>query len=488
MSKIKEKTSLQSKQETSTMKARDEDDEWDIAEEKYDKIKKETQTGKTQTVDTHTVDTHSGETDVVIESEEIDETISSKKNNIKIVNSFSDMDLKEELLRGLYEGGFDTPAHCQRYIPTLIESSGDVIIQAEAGSGKTLTFAIAAIQKVVPELKKLQIIILTSTRELALQTFEVIVALAKYTGTDIALHRGVLNKNKDVENSGFKSTNAESYVTARPGLCERGAEQIIVATPGKLLDIITSKKSNYGVSTKFVQLLIMDEADQLLNPNDNIDTIKAIFNNIATFEDCQKLIVSATFPDHILETCKFILQPNALRILVKKEKVVATNIKQYYISLENEEHKVSCLLDIYKNASIQVSVIFVKTKPKGVYLLEMMNAEGHSVEFIHSGLSQKDRDHIMTEFRKGTFRVLIATDLLARGIDIQSISTVINYDLPANKEDYAHRIGRAGRYGKIGSAINFVVNTSNSTPPVIAELERFYCIKIPYLPDLGCLL
>jgi superfamily II DNA/RNA helicase len=469
MSKIKEKTSLEFKQEISTMKARDEeDDEWDIAEQKQSSKK------------ANTGETDPDKTDVVLESEE---------NKIKIVNSFGDMDLQEELLRGLYEVGFDTPAHCQRYIPTLIESSGDVIIQAEAGSGKTLTFAIVAIQKVVLELNQLQIIILTSTRELALQTFEVIVGLAKHLLLlNIALHRGVLNKNKDTDHSGFKTTNAESYVTARPGLCERGKEQIIVATPGKLLDIITSKKSNYGVSTKFVQLLIMDEADQLLNPNDNIDTIKSIFNNIDTFEDCQKLIVSATFPDHILDTCKFILQPNALRILVKKEKIVATNIKQYYISLENEEHKAICLLDLYKKSSIQVAVIFVKTKPKGIYLNEIMTEAGHTVKFIHAGLSQKERDHIMTQFRQGLFRVLIATDLLARGIDIQSISTVINYDLPANKEDYAHRIGRAGRYGKIGSAINFVVNTSNSTPPVIAELERFYCIKIPYLPDLGCLL
>ena len=425
------------------------------------------------------------------ETEVINEEIDKKENDIKTAKSFDEMNIPHEILRSIYSAGYENPAACQQVIPELRESFRDAIISAQAGSGKTLLFSIVALCAVNVNIKNAQVVILSPTRELALQTFSVICSIATYSNVSIALHRGVGTKTKKEDISPLlskTSIKSESYMSF--GVAKEGFEQIIVATPGKLLDIITNErvikigmgKSISKINMNFISMFIMDEADELLSPHNEFkDLIKNIFINIPTIEYSQKIIVSATITPDIIEICDQILE-NPLQILIKKEEVPLTAIKQFYVSLVQEQDKLDCLLDIYKNATIGTSVVFTNQAAKAEHINNVLKEEGFAVAFIHARLQQSERDSIMKEFRLGKIRVLIATDLLARGIDVQSISVVFNYDLPPSRSNYIHRVGRCGRFGKTGVAVNFVIETYNSKPKEIVEIEKYYNIEIKPLP------
>jgi ATP-dependent RNA helicase len=424
-----------------------------------------------------------------------------KSNGIVTANSFDQMKLKNGILRGLFAAGFEQPAPCQKIIPSLIsteteENIRDAIISAQAGSGKTLLFSIIGLNAVDISLKKPQIIVLSPTRELALQTFNVICSIASFSEVSIALHRGVGTKTKRDNVSPLLTkavVKSESYMTF--GSAKEGMEQIIIATPGRLLDIITNErgvritqmKSIPKIDMRFIHMFVMDEADELLSPHNEFqDTIANVFSNIPTIEYCQKIIVSATITPSVIEICNQILK-NPLQILIKKEEVPLSAIKQFYVALQQEQDKAECLLDIYKNVLIGTSIIFTNKIEKAEYIHEIMKEKGFAVGYIHAKLSQGDRDSIMNDFRMGNIRVLITTDLLARGIDVQSVSVVFNYDLPNSMENYIHRVGRCGRFGKTGVAVNFVIETYNSKPKEIVTIEKHYNIDIRPLPNLEVL-
>jgi len=424
-------------------------------------------------------------------------------SNDEIVTStrFENMGIKEEILRGLFAAGFEQPAPSQQTIPSALPhpKTGilrDVILAARAGSGKTLYFSAVALNCIDKTIKKLQAIIVSPTRELASQTFKVICSIGDFAGVSIALHRGVGNKTKK-EGTAFNregiNIKSESYITF--GNAREGEEQIIVATPGRLLDILTNERGVRisptrvikKIDASFTRLFIMDEADELLSPkNDFQETIAQTFSNIPTIEYCQKIIVSATITDPVLEICRQILQ-NPIQILVKKDEVNITSIKQYYVGLTREEDKSACLLDIYGSTSIGTSIIFANTAVKAEHIYNLMKEQGFSVGYIHAKLSMEERDKIMDDFRKGIIRVLVATDLIARGIDVQSVSVVFNYDLPPSLENYIHRVGRCGRYGRTGVAVNFVIEANNSKPKDIVILEKYYNLEIRPLPNLDIL-
>ena len=242
------------------------------------------------------------------------------------------MNLKMGILRGLYAAGFEKPAPCQQVIPSLIstdteENIRDAIISAQAGSGKTLLFGIIGLNAVDTSLKKPQIIILSPTRELALQTFNVVCSIAAYSDVSVALHRGVGTKTKRDNNSPLLTkvvVKSESYMTF--GNAKEGMEQVIIATPGRLLDIVTNEKgvrispikSIPKIQMSFIRMFVMDEADELLSPHNEFqDTIANVFSNIPTIEFCQKIIVSATITPSVIEICNQILK-NPLQILIKK--------------------------------------------------------------------------------------------------------------------------------------------------------------------------
>ena len=396
--------------------------------------------------------------------------------NNQYCTSFDNINLKEYTLRGIYAYGWEKPSDIQKQSLIKLLSGKDIILQASAGAGKTGVFVIGALEKVDLNLKDLQVLIISPTRELSIQTYNIICKLACFSQISIALHRGCGNKFR-VEEKITGVEKASGYISY--GVAEKYKEQIIIATPGRLLDLLQRKFLNLFQS----KLIILDEADELLSAsNEFIVTIKEIFHFLNYPNTFQTIVVSATLPPDVLELInKITIDP--IKILVKNEDLALEGIKQYYVVLDNEEDKLLCLIDIYSTLSIQQSIIFVNRKDKIDYINKKMLENGFTVSCIYGTMSQLERDAIMESFRKGNTRVLISTDLIARGIDVHSVSTIFNYDLPYNKYNYIHRIGRSGRYGRKGIAINFVLEPSGNKPKSIIELENFYNCIIDPLPN-----
>jgi len=245
-----------------------------------------------------------------------------------------------------------------------------------------------------------------------------------------------------------------------------------VGTPGRVFDMIRRNALN----TEHIKMFVLDEADEMLSRGFK-DQIYDVFRML-NHEVLQVILLSATMPPDVLEvTTRFMVNP--VRILVKKEELSLEGIKQFYIQVEKEEWKFDTLCDLYETLTITQAVIFCNTRRKVSWLQEAMTKKDFTVSSMHGDMEQKDRDIIMREFRSGSSRVLITTDLLARGIDVQQISLVINYDLPSNRENYIHRIGRGGRFGRKGVAINFVTQEDTRA---LAELEEFYNTEIAEMP------
>lgn len=379
-------------------------------------------------------------------------------NYDNVIYKFDDLNLKPEIERGIFGYGYETPSAIQqRAILPIIEGK-DVLAQAQSGTGKTATFTIAALQNIDVNEKATQALILAPTRELALQIQNVITSIGLYLKVTVHALIGGTLMSDDIE--AFKL-----------------GVQVVVGTPGRVFDMIERRY----FKTHKVKMFILDEADEML-----LSGFKEQIYNIFTLlpETTQVVLLSATMPQDVLEvTSKFMNKP--VRILVKKDELTLEGIKQYYINVEEDQYKFDCLCDLYDSISVTQAVIFCNTRSKVEELTNRLKAENFTVSAIHSDLPQSERDTIMSEFRLGSSRILISTDLLARGIDVQQVSLVINYDLPANKENYIHRIGRGGRFGRKGVAINFV--TSNDVG-AMREIERFYSTQIDEMPaDIGTL-
>ena len=373
-------------------------------------------------------------------------------NYDKVVYKFDDLNLKEELLRGIYGYGFVDPSAIQQRAILPITEGHDVLAQAQSGTGKTGTFSIAALQQIDPKIKAPQALMLAPTRELALQIQKVVMALAFHM--DIKVHACI---------------GGTSFVEDAEAL--RDGAQIVVGTPGRVFDMIERRRFR----TDHIKMFILDEADEMLSSGFK-EQIYKIFTLLPP--TTQVVLLSATMPQDVLEvTTKFMRNP--IRILVKKDELTLEGIKQFFINVEEEDYKYDCLSDLYDSISVTQAVIFCNTRRKVEELTSRLVADNFTVSAIYSDLPQQQRDTIMKEFRTGSSRILISTDLLARGIDVQQVSLVINYDLPTNKENYIHRIGRGGRFGRKGIAINFVTNKDVGA---MRELERFYSTQIEELP------
>ncbi|KAJ1958369.1 translation initiation factor eIF4A [Linderina pennispora] len=368
------------------------------------------------------------------------------------VNSFDDMNLDDDLLRGIYAYGFERPSAIQQRAIVPVLKGHDVIAQAQSGTGKTATFSISILQKVDPALKKTQALVLAPTRELAQQIQKVIVALSEFRNINVHACIG-----------GTRIADDQAAFNA-------GA-QIVVGTPGRVFDMI-----NRGIfDTSSVKLFVLDEADEMLSRGFK-DQIYEVFQLLPA--EVQVVLLSATMPTDVLEvTTKFMRDP--IRILVKRDELTLEGIKQFYISVEREEFKFDTLADLYETINITQAVIFCNTRRKVDFLTEKLRERSFTVSAMHGEMEQAQRETIMTEFRSGSSRVLITTDLLARGIDVQQVSLVINYDLPTNRENYIHRIGRGGRFGRKGVAINFVTDEDT---PAMREIESFYNTQIDEMP------
>ncbi|KAJ3994945.1 DEAD-domain-containing protein [Lentinula boryana] len=370
----------------------------------------------------------------------------------EVVDNFDDMNLNPKLLRGIYAYGFERPSAIQQRAIMPVIKEHDVIAQAQSGTGKTATFSVSILQRIDPDLKTTQAIILAPTRELALQTHKVVVALGDYMDVTSLACVGGANLREDM-------------AALRSGV------QVIVATPGRLLDMI----KRGAIKSDHAKILCLDEADEMLSQGFK-DQIYEVFQLLPG--DMQVLLFSATMPSDMLElSSKFMRDP--IRILVKKDELTLEGIKQFYIAIEKEDWKLDTLCDIYDTISVSQSVIFCNSRRKVDWLTEMMESREFTVSAIHGDMDQKQRTAIMSSFKSGATRVLITTDLLARGIDVQQVSLVINFDLPVSKENYIHRIGRGGRFGRKGVAINFVTDRDVAT---LRELEKFYNTQIDEMP------
>ena len=248
-------------------------------------------------------------------------------------------------------------------------------------------------------------------------------------------------------------------------------QHVVSGTPGRVADMIRRRH----LRTRHIKMLVLDEADELLNRGFR-EQIYDVYRYLPPAT--QVVVVSATLPYDVLDmTTKFMTDP--VRVLVKRDELTLEGIKQYFIAVEKEEWKFDTLCDLYDTLTITQAVIFCNTRRKVDWLTDKLTARDFTVSAMHGDMEQSQRDVIMKEFRSGSSRVLIATDLLARGIDVQQVSLVINYDLPANRENYIHRIGRGGRFGRKGVAINFV--TADDVR-MMREIEQFYSTQIEEMP------
>jgi len=327
-----------------------------------------------------------------------------------------------------------------------------VIAQAQSGTGKTATFSISILQQIDPSIKGTQALILAPTRELAQQIQKVVIALGDYMNIECHPCVGGTNVREDAAK------------------LQEGVH-VIVGTPGRVFDMINRR----ALRTDHIKLFCLDEADEMLSRGFK-DQIYEVFQLLP--QDTQVVLLSATMPADVLEvTKKFMRDP--VRILVKRDELTLEGIKQFYIAVEKEEWKLDTLCDLYETVTITQAVIFCNTRRKVDWLTEKMHAREFTVSAMHGDMDMKQRELLMKEFRSGSSRVLITTDLLARGIDVQQVSLVINYDLPTNRENYIHRIGRGGRFGRKGVAINFV---TTEDVRMLRDIEQFYNTQIDEMP------
>lgn len=375
------------------------------------------------------------------------------ENEIETVDSFENMGLSQNIMRGIFSYGYERPSQIQsKGIPALLKKR-DVIAQAQSGTGKTATFSISLLNK-IDQTHLLKALILVPTRELATQIHNVIKAIGSYSGIKICLCIGGDPVRSNIDN--IRQTNP----------------QILVCTPGRLLDLIEKR----GLKVDNVEDIVIDEADEMLSKGFK-DQIYWIFQKMP--EKSNVALFSATMPQEMFELAdKFMRNP--IKILVKKDSLTLEGIKQYFVEVDRPEFKLDVLIDLYDYIQVSQAMIYCNEKKRVDYLSRKLIEKGFTVSCIHGNLQAKERIDIMESFRKGDTRILISTDLLARGIDIQQVSLVINFELSLSKENYIHRIGRSGRFGRKGVAINLVTNYEVQK---LNEIERFYNTQISELPS-----
>ncbi|KAH9399509.1 ATP-dependent RNA helicase ddx25 [Tyrophagus putrescentiae] len=360
-------------------------------------------------------------------------------NPLYSVKSFDELNIPEPLLRGIYDMGFSKPSRIQEAaLPILLHTPPtNLIAQSQSGTGKTAAFLLASLYRVKPEVKEPQVIILAPTYELALQTGEVAQQMAKYR-PEITI----------------------KYVI-RGEVLPRGTklqDHILIGTPGKMID--WSLKYQF-FDIKKIRVFVLDEADVMIDTQG----LRAQSVKMKQFlpESCQMMLFSATYSDEVMEFARSIIREPVLILKLRVEEQSLDNINQYYIDVSNEQEKYEALTNIFGTISMGQAFIFVETKISASRLVQQLRKDEHSVGLISGDLTVEQRNEALKRFREGQERVIVATNVMARGIDIEQVSLVINYDLPINVETrevdcetYLHRIGRTGRFGKEGLAINFV--------------------------------
>ena len=342
---------------------------------------------------------------------------------------FEELELDPRVLRAVKEMGFEETTPIQAQSIPAVMSGRDVIGQAQTGTGKTASFGIPLLHKVDPGRKKTQAVILCPTRELAIQVSNELHNLAKYLhGVRILPIYGGQDISRQIRSL-------------------KGGVQIIVGTPGRVMDHLRRKT----IRCDEVDTIVLDEADEMLNMGfrEDIETVLGYLP-----EEHQTVLFSATMPKEILDITKR-YQKDAVTIKVVKKELTVQNIEQYYFDIRRKDKLdvLTRLLDVYDP---KLSLIFCNTKHMVDELANELQNRGYFAEGLHGDMKQQQRDRVMKNFRSGKTQILVATDVAARGIDVDDVEVVFNYDLPQDDEYYVHRIGRTGRAGKTGKAFSFV--------------------------------
>ena len=361
---------------------------------------------------------------------------------------FEDLPISDDIKRAVIEMGFEEPSPIQSQSIPVILSGKDVIGQAQTGTGKTAAFSIPILEMVNPEEKNLQAVVLCPTRELAIQVSTEIRKIGKYT-------HGI--KSLPV----YGGQPIERQIKAL-----KGGVQIVIGTPGRVIDHINRKT----LKMDNVKMVILDEADEMLDMGFRED-IEMILSK--TPEERQTTFFSATMPKGILDLTKK-YQKNPEHIKVVRKELTVPNIKQYYIETRsaNKLEVLSRLIDVYNP---KLSVVFTNTKKGADELVSDLQARGYFADALHGDLKQTQRDIVMDKFRNGTIDILVATDVAARGIDVDDVEAVFNYDLPQDEEYYVHRIGRTGRAGRNGISFSFVFGKEMRK---MRDIERYTKTKL----------
>lgn len=373
---------------------------------------------------------------------------------VKDYATFDEMPLPENLLRGIYTYGFEKPSAIQRKAIMPIADGHDLLAQAQSGTGKTGTFCIGSLCRVDPAIKDTQVLVLVPTRELSQQIEKV----AQNIGQHIPI----------TTYSATGGTPLRDDIKA----LEKGVH-FVVGTPGRIFDLM---RRNI-IRRSSIRVLIMDEADQMLE--DRFKEQVMCILALGFPQQTRVSLFSATMPQEVIDVANDILQ-NPVKILIPPEEVTLEGIKQYYVDVENDEWKYDALADIYGNLTINQAIIYCNKRQKAEWLADKMTANGFTLNCIHGDMDVAERKKRMQDFRSGNVRVLISTDLLARGIDVQQVSLVINFELPPQRENYIHRIGRSGRYGRKGTAINILCKEERDA---LKDIEKFYSTTISELPN-----
>ncbi|KAL4402435.1 RNA helicase required for poly(A+) mRNA export [Malassezia pachydermatis] len=376
------------------------------------------------------------------------------------VKSFDDLGLHADLLKGIYAMKFTKPSKIQeRALPLLLQNPPrNMIGQSQSGTGKTAAFVLTMLSRIDFSIDKPQAIALAPSRELARQIMDVAQAMGKFTPVKTAY--------------------------AIPDALKRGEKvhaHLVVGTPGKTFDLIKTR----ALDPSAVKVFVLDEADNMLDQQGLGEQSIRVKNTIP--KTCQLVLFSATFPDHV-RTFATKFAPNANEIRLKQEELSVESIKQFYMDCQSEEHKYDVLVELYNLLTIGQSIIFCAKRETADRIAKRMTAEGHRVDSLHGKLDTADRDRTIDEFRSGKCKVLIATNVIARGIDIQQVTLVINYDMPLTQrgepdaETYLHRIGRTGRFGRKGVSINFVHDEASRKQMASIE-SALHCKIVPVQTD-----
>jgi len=378
-----------------------------------------------------------------------------QETSVKIFNTWDEFELNPELLRGIYAHGFEKPSPIQSKAIYPILQGSDVIAQAQSGTGKTGSFSIGLLSKIDISKNYNQALVMVPTHELAHQITNVINNLSSMMiGIRIKTIVGGSSIDEDVD--GMRNN----------------PPHIVVGCPGRIYDMIRRRHIN---ANKF-KIVVLDEADEMLSSGFK-EQVYNIFKYLN--KNVQIALFSATLPNNIFQiTHKFMRNP--IKICVKAESLTLEGIKQYFIAVNDDREKFITLKNLYQHISVSQCIIYTNSIKRVINLYEAMKEDGFPVCCIHSNMDKYERENVIREFRKGSSRVLISSNVTSRGIDIQQVAVVINFDVPRDVHNYLHRIGRSGRWGRKGTGINLITRRDIQK---MKDIEQYYSTQIEELPS-----